>query len=175
MAHKLTYYTETSLFTMLLHSITHITDTLTRQCGLNTQIKRLLGYTKKSFHLFGNFTYTERVARVSIISVQQSPTINRDDITFFKWLIIGNAMNYTIIHRSTDCSRKWAAIRIGESFKRRNCTVVSYKLVSNPIQSGSSHARFNCPTYLGQRFGYQLICCTKQFYFIFCLKKYHLR
>ena len=67
---ELAYDAEALGFTMLLYSITDISYTPARQGHLNTTVKSFLGCLEQLRDLLRDLTYTERVAGVTIPSIQ---------------------------------------------------------------------------------------------------------
>gem|GEM_PF-2378686 len=67
--------------TIRLYSVSYIPHMPSRYSHLNPFIQGFLSGSQKPLDFWGNFAYAKRIAAITIKPIQQSTTINRDDIT----------------------------------------------------------------------------------------------
>ena len=122
-------------FTMRLYSITDVSYSPAWQRNLNSTIQGFLCRFKQKSDLLRDFAYTERIARVTIVTIQQDSTVNRNNIPFLQRGIIGHPMYYHIIYRCT--YRRWKRFTttwIRKSLESGNRSIVFYVLFGNLIK-----------------------------------------
>ena len=83
--------------TMLLDSITDITETLAVDGILNSYIERFLRDFQQAAYLFADLTYTECISRITAKPIHVRSTIHRYNITFFQDDIARDAMYHLLV------------------------------------------------------------------------------
>ena len=101
MTYKLTNHAIRMCFTVFLNRVTYITKPLSMNCIFNSLIKRFFSYLQQLHDFRINFTYTERISRITTKTIHKSTTVHRNNITVFQRNIIGNPMNDLVINRCT--------------------------------------------------------------------------
>ena len=81
MTREFSYDSVSMTLTIRLHSVTYITHMPSRYSHLNPFIQGFLSGSQKPLDFWGNFAYAKRITAITIKPIQQSTTINRDDIT----------------------------------------------------------------------------------------------
>ena len=170
---QLTHDTISLSLTMILHCTTDITQMMTGNSLLYTKIKRLFCRFQQLLDFFRNLTYTERIRRVSIKAIEECPTVNRDNISFFQnSLRIRHAMNNNIVDRCANAGRERPSIRIREPLKCRNSTMISDEFIGNLIQLEGRYTRLYMFCQFTKRLTNKLVSLAHQLYLIFSLQKY---
>ena len=86
-------------FAVILYGTSYISNVLAGHSILNSDVKTFLCRLEQLFYLIANGSYTERVGRVSVETVEQRSAVDSDDITLFQnGLLVGYAMHHHIVH-----------------------------------------------------------------------------
>ena len=173
-SNELFHHAVTIRLTMTLHRIADIANPPTGQRGLDAQIKRLLCHPQKPLHIRRDLADTERVTRITVISVQQRAAVYRHHITVLQRTVIRNAMHHHFIDRRANRCRKRPPVRVGIPFESGNRPVVPNELLRQTVQLPGGDTGPDVPGDLCQRVCYQQVGGTHQLYLILRLKEYHI-
>ena len=169
------YHTVAVLFAMILHGGANITDTTPRECCLDTFIEALLRDTKQLLDFVAHISHAESVGGVATKSVEESSTVDGNDVAITKLAIIRQAVYHTFVDRGTDATReRFGSGNVGgKTFEGGRGTMITNVLLGQGVQLFNGHARLHNFGDLGQCCAYQTIGCAQQVDFFFCLQIDH--
>jgi len=171
-AGELAYNSISVGFAITLYGPADVADMIAGYSLLYSFVERCLGDAQQALNFVGDFAYTERVATVTVETVEQCSAINRDDVAFFQDnLITGYAMNDDLIHGGADAGGEWPSIGIGEVLEGGYGPVASDELLRDVIQMEGRYSGFDVLGQLCEGCPNQLVGLAHQFYFILCLEK----
>ena len=175
MTDKFSYYTIRVFLAMCLDGESDITQSFPMNGIFYSDIKSFLGYLKQFLYFGTNLTYTKSISRIPTKTIHQCTTIDRYNISIFQWHIVRNTMHNLFVNRGTKCTGKRSSIRTGITFESRDSTVITNELLSYLIQLSGCNPRLYQFCNFCQSLAHKQVTLTQKFYFIICLKKYHLR
>ena len=162
------YYRITMMLTIILHSITDVTYTITRLGLFYAEHKRLFGSLEQFQNFFFYLSYHKGIATVTIETIQHSATIAAYYISFFQDIIRRESVHDFVIDFDTQSTRETFI-----SLKTGNSSMVSNKLLCNLIKTSGSNAWLNPLGDFAKRLSNQVVSLTHQFDFLVSLQKYH--
>src|SRR5215217_130520 len=106
MSHQFSNHAVSILFLgIVLYSKRYITKPVSYNSLFYSFIKRLLGYFYQFYCFIRRFANHKRISMIAVKAVFIYTYVNRNDVTFFQFIIAGEPMYNYIINRNTGAVR----------------------------------------------------------------------
>jgi hypothetical protein len=174
MTDELAYDTIALSFAMALDGITDVAYAMASHRGLDTPVQGLLGGLEQKLDFWTDLAYTEGVAGVAIVAVEEGATVDGDDVTVAQYGLLGRYAVYDhIVHGGADTPREGTSIGVRKTFEGRFCAVVANEFLGETIELSGCHSWPYGLAYFGQGGCHQHVGGPHQFNLVLSFQKYH--